>query len=70
MEEFKEILVGEAEEARVVEDGGVLAESALLPGDVEGGGNAIAARRGIDVAMAEREGVDGVRDGANGGFGE
>ena len=63
----QEILVGEAEVARVVVDGHVHAVCAHLLRVLEG---ACDAGRGVGVAAAEREGVNGVRDSAGGVRGE
>lgn len=67
----EEVLVGEAERAGVVEDGGVLVVGAELLRVLERGGDAAGAGGGVGgVAAAERERVDDVRDGAEGGGGE
>lgn len=66
-----EVLVGEAEVARVVVDGHVHVVGAHLLRVPEGVGHADVAGGGVvGVAAAERERVHGVRDGADGCRGE
>lgn len=66
----EEVLVGEAEVAGVVDNGGVLVEGAELLRVLEGGGDAGLAGGGVAVAAAEREGVGDVRYGADASGGE
>lgn len=62
----KEHPVGEAEDARVIEDGHVLVIHAQPLRVLERDGDAVVAGGGVGVAAAEREAVDDVRGGAEG----